>query len=207
MSSMLRNEPWPGPYTWPEVVPRTIRGDTLVTKSCRDRLRGHFELYFWAWSKELMLSSDTVLSKKLLKNTLLGKVTSYLCILVYDCLIPYPVQKSLSERSPILVQKPFWSWQCLSWEEQRPGQMGWEIWFHRPRHWCPPGQWHCRTMAALELGPQPVHAMTANGRRRHLNFSYITNMTFDWFRPELNTLWCNLELDCIQKPSLSSSIQ
>jgi hypothetical protein len=33
ISSMLRNAPWPGPKLCPEVVPRTIRGDTLVTRS------------------------------------------------------------------------------------------------------------------------------------------------------------------------------
>lgn len=32
---MLRNEPWPGPNIGPDVVPRTIRGDTLVTRSWR----------------------------------------------------------------------------------------------------------------------------------------------------------------------------
>jgi len=31
---MFRNDPWPGPYRCPDVVPRTIRGDTFVTKSC-----------------------------------------------------------------------------------------------------------------------------------------------------------------------------
>jgi hypothetical protein len=35
MSSMLRKAPWPGPNTWPDVVPRTIRGDTFVTQSWR----------------------------------------------------------------------------------------------------------------------------------------------------------------------------
>ena len=32
---MFRKELCPGPYTGPEVVPRTIRGDTFVTRSCR----------------------------------------------------------------------------------------------------------------------------------------------------------------------------
>jgi hypothetical protein len=31
MSSTLRKEPWPGPKMWPLVVPRTMRGDALVT--------------------------------------------------------------------------------------------------------------------------------------------------------------------------------
>ena len=30
---MFRKELWPGPYTGPEVVPRTMRGDTLVIMS------------------------------------------------------------------------------------------------------------------------------------------------------------------------------
>lgn len=30
---MLRKEPCPGPYKWPDVVPLTMRGDTLVTMS------------------------------------------------------------------------------------------------------------------------------------------------------------------------------
>ena len=33
ISSMFRNAPCPGPYSGPDVVPRTIRGDTLVTMS------------------------------------------------------------------------------------------------------------------------------------------------------------------------------
>lgn len=35
ISSMFRKEPWPGPYRGPEVVPRTILGETLVTISCK----------------------------------------------------------------------------------------------------------------------------------------------------------------------------
>ena len=30
---MFRKELWPGPYTGPEVVPRMMRGDTLVIMS------------------------------------------------------------------------------------------------------------------------------------------------------------------------------
>lgn len=35
ISSMFRKEPWPGPYIGPEVIPRTILGETLVTISCK----------------------------------------------------------------------------------------------------------------------------------------------------------------------------
>lgn len=35
ISSMFRKEPWPGPYKGPEVIPRTILGETLVTISCK----------------------------------------------------------------------------------------------------------------------------------------------------------------------------
>jgi hypothetical protein len=30
---MFKKEPWPGPNEWPDVCPRTMRGDTLVTMS------------------------------------------------------------------------------------------------------------------------------------------------------------------------------
>ena len=40
ISSMLRKELCPGPKLGPEVVPRTILGDTLVMMSCSDRGRG-----------------------------------------------------------------------------------------------------------------------------------------------------------------------
>lgn len=30
---MLRKEPWPGPNWWPLVLPRTILGETFVTRS------------------------------------------------------------------------------------------------------------------------------------------------------------------------------
>lgn len=39
ISSMLRKEPWPGPNMGPDVVPRTIRGETFVTRSCVERER------------------------------------------------------------------------------------------------------------------------------------------------------------------------
>lgn len=41
ISSMLRKAPWPGPYSGPLVVPRTILGDTFVTRSYNAGVNGY----------------------------------------------------------------------------------------------------------------------------------------------------------------------
>lgn len=131
MSSMLRKELRPGPNRGPEVVPRTIRGDTLVTRSFGNTMKKLFQ----------MMAFDVLLWDIWLSP-------------------PYPVQTSWSERSPNLVQKLFWSWPCWWWEEQRRVRMGLGTLSRKPQRWCLPGLLRCRTTAALGLCLPSVHEET-----------------------------------------------